>query len=152
VKDEEGKEIELDFEMKMDPDELSKGTQIDYQHFIKCYWEFLERYSNVDDINDLAKKILQKFNMVFILGTKQRSTSIDLKEYNPLKIFLRNVVRCVKFDCQPSDYQDSEKVQVMAYDYFRKPKTQLNVKNRFLIELLTKMLTQLEIQHYEPEI
>lgn len=104
MKDEEGKEIELDFEMKMDPDELSKGTQIDYQHFIKCYWEFLERYSNVDDINDLAKKILQKFNMVFILGTKQRSTSIDLKEYNPLKIFLRNVVRCVKFDCQPSDY------------------------------------------------
>ena len=84
--------------MKMEPDYLSKGTQIDYQHFIKCYWEFLSRYNNVDDINDLAKKILQKFNLIFIQGTKLRSTSIDLKEYEPLKIFLRNVVRCVNLD------------------------------------------------------
>ena len=143
VKDEFGKEIELAFEMKMEQDDLSKGTQIDYQHFIKCYWEFLERYKNVDEINDLARKILQKFSLVFILSTKQRSSSIDLKEYNPLKIFLRNIIRCVKLENESADYQDAEKLQVMAYDCFKMPKTNLNTNNKFLIELLTKMLTQL---------
>jgi len=142
-KDEFGKEIELPFEMKMDQDDLSKGTQIDYQHFIKCYFEFLERYKNVDDMNDLAKKILQKFSIVFILSTKQRSSSIDLKEYNPLKIFLRNIIRCIKLENETIDYQDVDKLQVMAYDCFKMPKTYLNTNNKFLIELLTKMLTQL---------
>ena len=136
----------------MEPDDLSKGTQIDYQHFIKCYWEFLQRYNNVDDINDLARKILQKFNLIFIQGTKLRSSSIELKEYEPLKIFLRNVVRCVKLDSQQTDYLDVSKHQIMAYDYYKQPKTNLNLINRFLMELLTKMLTQLQIQHYEPEI
>ena len=142
-KDEFGKEIELPFEMKMEQDDLSKGTQIDYQHFIKCYFEFLERYKNVDDINDLAKKVLQKFSIVFILSTKQRSSSIDLKEYNPLKIFLRNIIRCIKLENETIDYQDADKLQVMAYDCFKMPKTHLNTTNKFLIELLTKMLTQL---------
>lgn len=49
-------------------------------------------------MNDLSKKILHKFSIIFIDGTKQRSTSIDLKEYNPLKIFLRNIFRCIKLD------------------------------------------------------
>ena len=151
-KDEFGKEIELPFEMKMEQDDLSKGTQIDYQHFIKCYFEFLERYKNVDDINDLAKKILQKFSIVFILSTKQRSSSIDLKEYNPLKIFLRNIIRCIKLENETIDYQDADKLQVMAYDCLKMPKTHLNTTNKFLIELLTKMLTQLQIQNYETEI
>lgn len=83
------------FEMNMDDENLSKGTLVDFQHFIKCYWEFLERYRNVDEIQDLAKKILQKFNIIFIQGIKQRSTSIELKEYNNLKIFIRNLMSCI---------------------------------------------------------
>lgn len=31
----------------------------------------------------------------------------------------------------------------MAHDYFKKPKLQLNSTNKFLLELLTNMLTQL---------
>lgn len=96
--------------MEMEQDDLSKGTNIDFQHFIKLYFEFMDRYSHVDEIQDLAKKILQKFNMIFILGTRQRSSSIDLKEFNPLKLFVRNIIRCIKLDNQKLDYQEPSKL------------------------------------------
>jgi hypothetical protein len=79
------------------------------------------------------------------MSTKQRSSSIDLKEYNPLKIFLRNIIRCVKLENEATDYIDVNKLQIMAYDYFKMPKTKINSTNKFLIELVTKMLTQLQI-------
>jgi hypothetical protein len=85
--------IEENFMMVMEQNELSQGYQGDLQHFIKCYWEFIHRYRYADETVDLAKKILGKFNLLFIQGSRQNETSIELVEYNKLKHFMKNLVR-----------------------------------------------------------
>lgn len=55
----------------------------------------MQRYKEADELQDLAKKILQKFNLLFIQGSKQNESSIDLQEYVKLKQFMKNLVRVI---------------------------------------------------------
>ena len=62
---------------QMDGDMLSFGVQSDLQHFIKIFQEFLLKYKESDEVNDLATKILGRFNKVFIDAIRQLGVSDD---------------------------------------------------------------------------
>lgn len=59
---------------------------------MKMYSEFLLRFRNQDEIQDLCKKILAKFNLPFIKGSEKLSRNIDLDEYQIILKFLRNLI------------------------------------------------------------
>ena len=81
--------------MKMDEIALSVSCHNDLQHFIKCYMEFIRRFSDADELNDLACKIMRSFNMVFLAGAQKSSgdkgADITLYEYRVLRMYLQNI-------------------------------------------------------------
>jgi len=85
-------QIEDNFEMKMAELELSSSCSQDFQHFIKTYIEFVNKFTTADELMDLVEKMLSKFNFSFIEGSKEKSSSTDLKEYSMVKKLLTNMV------------------------------------------------------------
>jgi len=45
---------EEDFVMMMDPAQFSLAVKDDLQHYLKCYCEFLNRFRNKDELQDLG--------------------------------------------------------------------------------------------------
>jgi len=59
---------EKNFTMKMKEAELSAACSEDFQHFIKLYVEFLDKCKEAHEVNDISRKMLNKFNYAFIRG------------------------------------------------------------------------------------
>lgn len=85
----------------MDGSSLQIGMQNDFLHFVKIFHEFLIKYADSDQINDLATKILQRFNNVFLTATRQlgalndKESAADLQkmfEYRLLKTQIQRMV------------------------------------------------------------
>ena len=57
--------------------------------------EFMMKFSDTHEINDISQKILLKFNYAFIRGGASNSEGTDLKEYGMIKLFLRNMVQAL---------------------------------------------------------
>jgi hypothetical protein len=72
---------------------------------MKCYNEFLMRFRNQDEIQDLCKKILSKFNVPFIKGSEKRSNNIELEDFKIIKKFLKNIISLLNNDSS-SNFQD----------------------------------------------
>ena len=57
--------------------------------------EFMRKYSDADELNDLACKIMRSFNMVFLAGAQKSSrdkvADVTLYEYRVLRMYLRNI-------------------------------------------------------------
>ena len=81
-----------EFKMTMKEAELSAACSEDFQHFIKLYVEFLDKCKEAHEVNDISRKMLNKFNYAFIRGGAQNSEGTDLKDYTMIKLFLRNMV------------------------------------------------------------
>jgi CO dehydrogenase/acetyl-CoA synthase epsilon subunit len=62
--------------------------------------EFIERYCDATELDDLALKIIQKFNAAFIKGAKEVGRHIDdsveFKSFRSLKLFMKKVLDRVK--------------------------------------------------------
>ena len=50
----------------MTGDQLQVAVQADFQHFIKIFMEFLHKYESADEVSEMARKLLQRFNKVFL--------------------------------------------------------------------------------------
>ena len=87
---------EEDFVMMMDPTQLSFAIKDDLQHYMKFYSEFLLRFRNQDELQDLGKKILAKFNLPFVKGSEKRSTNIEIEEFKIIRTFLSNLILPLK--------------------------------------------------------
>ena len=88
--------IEEDFQMLMDEDQLSLSVKDNLQHYLRLFDEFIQRYRRQDELQDLATKIVAKFNLPFILGSAKRSNATDLEEYNSIKLFVSNCVVLIR--------------------------------------------------------
>ena len=57
--------------------------------------EFMRKYSDADELNDLACKIMRSFNLVFLSGaqksSKDKVADVTLYEYRALRMYLRNI-------------------------------------------------------------
>lgn len=62
---------------EMDGPSLAIGVQSDLLHFVKIFQEFLIRYKSADEVNDLATKILRRFNKVFLDAIRQLGACED---------------------------------------------------------------------------
>jgi hypothetical protein len=57
--------------------------------------EWSIKFRDTLEINDLSQKVLIKFNYAFIRGGAANSEGTDLKDYQAIKLFLRNMVQSV---------------------------------------------------------
>jgi hypothetical protein len=86
--------------MNMAEKDLSLACQADLQLFIKNYMEFIDKYKDATELDDLALKILEKFNHAFLEGSKKVDKtniidSIEFKSFRVIKLFLRKMMKNV---------------------------------------------------------
>jgi len=74
---------------------------------MKCYCEFLARFRNKDELQDLGQKILAKFNLSFVKGSERRSNNIYMEEYKIIRTFLSNLIIPLK-EAKPVSHKDPE--------------------------------------------
>ena len=106
------------------------------KHFIKCYVEWKNRFAEADEINDLSNKILSKFNYCFLAGSKLKTDNIDIKDYDMIKTFLRNMIRDIKHSTH------SEEASILA-----------TLENKLTVfRILTCVLEGLAPKNVEPQL
>jgi hypothetical protein len=86
--------------MNMAEKDLSLSCQADLQLFIKNYVEFMDKYKDATELDDLALKILEKFNYAFLEGSKKVDPSniidsIEFRSFRVIKLFLRKMMKNV---------------------------------------------------------
>jgi hypothetical protein len=86
--------------MKMAENELSLSCQADLHLFTLSYIEFMQKYRDASELDDLALKILQKFNQAFLDGARKVKSgnvadSIEFKSFRVIKLFLRKMMSSV---------------------------------------------------------
>ena len=140
------------FEMCMEGRALSIACRNDLQHFIKCYMEFMRKYSDADELNDLACKVMRSFNLVFVAGAQKserdKVADVTLYEYRVLRMYLRNIT---KFFAYGSEFEAEKSGRDFfhfgsgAREFYR-----IAAVKTFLIKLLTSMLKTLNPRIIEP--
>ena len=59
--------------------------------------EFMRKYQEAGELNDLANKIMRAFNLVFLAGaqksTKEKVADVTLHEYRELRMYLKNIAK-----------------------------------------------------------
>ena len=142
------------FNMKMEEKELSISCRNDLQHFIKCYMEFMRKYNDADELNDMACKIMRTFNLIFVSGAQKserdKVADVSLYEYRILRMYLRNFNKFFAygsvFEAEKSG-RDFFHFGAGAREFYRIASIKV-----FLIKLLTSMLKTLKPQLIEPQI